>query len=102
MAPSSKQTLKLPLEGELQSEIQLPHRCVWREAGDQPRTGAGVDAIVWVIEVHMIEDIEGFKPELCSEPLCYGKVLESDISELKKLGPVNAFRPLPSAPVCGR
>ncbi len=24
----------------------------------------------------MIEDIEGFKPELRSEPLCYGKVLE--------------------------
>ena len=75
MAPSIKQTLTLPLEGELQSEIQLPHRCVRCEAGDQSRTST-VDAIVWVIEIHMIEDIEGFKPELRSEALCDGKVLE--------------------------
>jgi len=97
VAPSIKETLTLPLEGELQSEIQLPHRCVRCEAGDQSRTST-VDAIVWVIEIHMIEDIEGFKPELRSERSVMAKFLNSDISELKKLGPVKALRPLPSAP----
>jgi hypothetical protein len=74
VAPSIEH-LPRALEGELQSEIQLPHRCVWCEAGDQSRTST-VDAIVWVIEIHMIEHIESFKPELRSETFRDGKVLE--------------------------
>ena len=63
------------LEGDLHSEIQLSHRCVWRKAGDQPRTGA-VDAVIWIIEIHVIEDVKRFKPELCSNTLRDSEVLK--------------------------
>ena len=55
------------LEGDLQSEIQIPHLRVGCYVGDI--STAAVHAVIGLAEVHVVEDIERFKPELRCEAL---------------------------------
>ena len=75
MAPSIEHTLRRLLESDLHSKVQLPHLGVGRQAGDQSGTIA-VDAVIGIVEIHVIEDVERFEPELRAESLRDREVLE--------------------------
>ena len=75
MTPSKSHLCRTFSERELHSKVQLAHRRIRREACDKS-SGAAIHAIVWIIEVDVIEDVERLKTELPVESLGNREILE--------------------------
>ena len=65
------------LEDEPQSELEVPHLRLRSQAEYLPSFGRiTVDAVPWLVQVHMVEYVETLRPEFKNRAFSYSEFLE--------------------------